>query len=218
MIDPKTVAAERKFYVRPRSFPLAIRLIAARESLPAKAKRPRRDPGVPIATCRAVSMARRYGWTIGVGREDLNCVLTKTACGFEEQVPCYTAGHCSRGLHAETWAASAKTEAETHERGGAITSSFAGRLDCSDEIIGTMPLPDDPEIFPCSGDRRFDQPEDHQMALSLPVALADEFIEGLKGTQQGGIPCPIPSFLRSSGQFPPSYQQLENIWSQEKQE
>lgn len=261
MMDAKTFATEVEFYVRPQTFPLAIRMVSAGEPLPPKTKRPLRDFGVQIATCQAVSMARRYGWTMAVGREDLNCVLTKTVFGFEREVPYYTEGHCSCGMYTETLETGAKTEAATHKfphkkyeailvapaaraefepdvyliygnaaqvlrmltgalykRGGAITSSFTGRIDCSDEIIRTMETQDYQVILPCYGDRVFGQTEDHEMAFALPVALADELVEGLKGTQQSGIRYPIPSFLRYSGQFPASYQKLEEIWREENEE
>jgi uncharacterized protein (DUF169 family) len=105
-----------------------------------------------------------------------------------------------------------------YNRGGAIHSSFTGRLDCSDEIIRTMKTQDYQVILPCYGDRVFGQTEDHEMAFSLPAKLADELIEGLNRTQQGGIRYPIPSFLRYSGQFPASYQKLEQIWRSEEEE
>jgi hypothetical protein len=46
------------------------------------------------------------------------------------------------------------------KRGGALTSSFTGRVDCSDEIIATMMTGDYQVILPCygeSGDHRADR-------------------------------------------------------------
>ena len=60
-------------YVRPQSFPLAVRLVASGEELPAKARRPSTDLGGPMPLCQAWGTARRYGWTIAVGREDHIC-------------------------------------------------------------------------------------------------------------------------------------------------
>jgi uncharacterized protein (DUF169 family) len=260
-MDAISFAREVELLVRPQTFPLAIRMLPKNEPLPEKVKRPMRDLGVQIATCQAVSMARRYGWTLVVSREDLNCVLTKTVFGFEKETPYYIEGHCSCGMYTGTLEAGAKTEAETqrfpykqyeailiapaaratfepdvylvyanpaqvlrmltgalYNRGGAIHSSFTGRLDCSDEIIRTMKTQDYQVILPCYGDRVFGQTEDHEMAFSLPAKLADELIEGLNRTQQGGIRYPIPSFLRYSGQFPASYQKLEQIWRSEEEE
>ena len=52
---------------------------------------------------------------------------------------------------------------------------------------------------------------------SLPVLeLVDELIEGLEGTHKGGVRFPIPSFVRYSGEFPPSYRKLDEIWAEKK--
>ena len=259
MVGPKTVAAEIELHVRPQTFPLAIRMVPPGEGLPPKAKRPARDLGVRLATCQVLAMARRYGWTLAVTREDLNCVLTKTVFGFEEVVPYFTEGHCCLGMYTGTKEAGARTEAATHRfpfrryeailvspaaradfdpdvyvvyangaqilrlvagalylRGGSIVSGFTGRIDCSDEIIRPMETQEYQVILPCYGDRVFGHTEDHEMAFTLPGSKADELLEGLRGTQQGGIRYPIPSFVRYSGQFPASYEELETIWRKKK--
>src|SRR5690349_8355425 len=64
-------------HVRPATFPVAVRLLTADDAIPDKARRPQRDLGVQITTCQGVTMARRYGWTVALTREDINCPLTK---------------------------------------------------------------------------------------------------------------------------------------------
>lgn len=81
-MDAKSFAREIETHVRPASFPVAAKLLAPDVAVPEKAKRPWRDMKIQIAICQAVAMARRYGWTIAVGAEDVNCVLTKTAFGL----------------------------------------------------------------------------------------------------------------------------------------
>ncbi|HEY4682481.1 MAG TPA: DUF169 domain-containing protein [Candidatus Acidoferrales bacterium] len=246
-------------FLRPATFPLAIRMLAPGEVPPAKVKQPKRDLNIEIAVCQAVSMARRYGWTLAVGREDVNCVLTKTAFGFEKELPYYSEGNCACGMYTETKAAGAKTEAATHKfphgkydrilvgpaaradyspdvllmygnsaqvlrlvtaalwkRGGALTSSFTGRLDCSDEIIRTIESQDYQVILPCYGDRVFAHTEDWEMAFSLPASKMEELVDGLKGTYAGGIRYPIPTFLRYSPQYPEKYNELARLWAEEK--
>ena len=254
-MDAVTFAKEIEFYIRPATFPLAVKMLAAADPVPEKAKRPFRDLKVQIAVCQAVSMARRYGWTFAVGREDINCVLTKTAFGFEPELPYYTEGNCACGMYTETKEAGAKTEAATHrlphgryryilvgpaaradyapeafviygnsaqvmrlvtgalwKRGGAITSSYTGRLDCSDEIIRTILTGEYQVILPCYGDRIFGHTEDWEMAFALPASKMDELVEGLKGTHAGGIRYPIPTFLRYAPSYPESYNKLEELW------
>jgi len=96
--------------------------------------------------------------------------------------------------------------------GGRITSSFAGRLDCSDSIIVPLRSGKPEVILPCYGDRVFAQTQDHEMAFSLPADWMSAIVEGLEGTHKGGVRYPIPSFLRYTGQYPPHYDKLTTYW------
>ena len=104
--------------------------------------------------------------------------------------------------------------AALYQRGGRITSSFSGRIDCADIIIQTMHTQDCQVILPCYGDRIFAQTEDSEMAFTIPQARIGEIIEGLKGTHKGGVRYPIPSFLRYQAVFPEKYMKLEELWRQ----
>jgi uncharacterized protein (DUF169 family) len=259
-MDAKTFAREIETHIRPATFPVAAKLLRPDEPVPEKAKRPFRDMKVQIAICQAISMARRYGWAVAVGGEDLNCVLTKTVFGFAPLTEHYTSGHLACGMYVETLEAGAQTESATErmprgkykhllvapaaraefepdaiviygnpaqvmrlvtgalwKRGGAITSSFTGRVDCSDEIIRPMLSGDYQVILPCYGDRVFGHTEDAEMAFSLPGSKMAELVEGLAGTHKGGIRYPIPSFLRFTPQYPEHYYELERIWAGQEQ-
>jgi uncharacterized protein (DUF169 family) len=256
-MDAKTFAKEIETYVRPSTFPVAARMLKPDEAVPEKAKRPHRDLKIQIAICQAIAMARRYGWTLAVGAEDVNCVLTKTAFGLAPLTEHYTQGHLACGMYTETLEAGARSEEATHrlpegqykyllvgpaaradfipdalviygnsaqvmrlltgalwKRGGALTSSFTGRIDCSDEIIRTMLTGDYQVILPCYGDRVFGQTEDWEMAFSLPGSKMDELVEGLAATHKGGIRYPIPTFLRYTPQYPDHYYELDRVWSE----
>jgi uncharacterized protein (DUF169 family) len=89
--------------------------------------------------------------------------------------------------------------------GGRLTSSFGGRIDCAEEIIVPQRSGQCEVILPCLGDRVFAQTQDHEMAFSIPADRVEEIIEGLEGTQKGGVRYPIPSFLRYTGEFPEHY-------------
>jgi len=255
-MDAKHFAREIDKHIRPSTFPVAVKLVGPNEPLPEKAKRPRRDMHVQIAICQAVAMSRRYGWTLAVGEEDVNCVLTKTAFGLAPLTEHYTEGNLACGMYTETKEAGARTEAATDrlapgtisylvtapaaraefppdaliiygnpaqvmrlvtgalwKRGGAITSSFTGRVDCSDEIIRPVISGEYQVILPCYGDRVFSQTDDSEMAFSLPASKMSELIEGLEGTHKGGIRYPIPAFLRYTPQYPEHYYKLEQIWA-----
>lgn len=260
-MDPKTAIDKIESFIRPATFPVAVRMLVSDESIPEKAKRPQRDLNVQITTCQGVTMARRYGWTVALTREDINCPLTKVAFGLESEPAYFTEGNCCAGMYTATPEAGAKTETQTHhfpqgryncilmapasratfephvviiyatpaqvmrlttgalwKRGGALQSSFTGRIDCSDEIIRTMDTNECQVILPCYGDRVFGQTEDHEMAFTFPWSKVEELIEGLEGTHKGGVRYPIPSFVRYSGEFPPSYRKLDEIWTSEKKD
>jgi uncharacterized protein (DUF169 family) len=89
--------------------------------------------------------------------------------------------------------------------GGRLTSSFGGRIDCSEEIIVPRRSGKCEVILPCNGDRIFAQTQDHEMAFSIPLDRMEEILEGLEGTHSGGVRYPIPSFLRYTAKFPLQY-------------
>src|SRR5262245_61590887 len=102
MSEAKTIPdkiATIESFVRPATFPVAVRLLGPDEPIPPKAKRPHRDLGVQITTCQGVTMARRYGWTVALTREDINCPLTKVAFGLETEPAYFTEGYCCAGMY-----------------------------------------------------------------------------------------------------------------------
>ena len=69
-------------YVRPQTFPVAIRMIGSADEIPEKTRMPKRDLGMPMAVCQGVALARRYGWLIAMGNEDMLCPLGALTLGF----------------------------------------------------------------------------------------------------------------------------------------
>lgn len=112
-MDAAKLEAAVAQYVRPATFPIGVRMFRDGEALPTKAKRPKADFGVQIATCQAITMARRYGWAVAVTREDLNCALTRVAFGYDAAPAEFTDGCCACGMYTETMGAGARSEAAT---------------------------------------------------------------------------------------------------------
>ncbi len=259
MPDLKKFADALDEHVRPQSFPIAVRMVEEGEALPPKVKSPARDLGFQTAICQGFAIARRYGWAIAIGAEDLSCPLAKAVFGLAPRLNYYEEGWACAGLYTQTPEAGAITEALTEKfevgeykailiaplhrtsfephvvamygtsgqvmrlvtaalwkRGGRITSSFSGRIDCSDSIIATMHSGQPQVILPCYGDRIFAQTDDNEMAFAMPAAWLDEIAAGLEATAQGGIRYPIPSFLRYTGQFPLSYEKMNDLWREEE--
>lgn len=260
-LTPATLARDLEQYLRPQTFPLAISLLAGADQIPAGARRPKPAMGVRITICQGVGMARRYGWTIAIGREDCSCPLAKSAFGLEPLLPFFEEGHTCAGMFTATPEAGARTEAATPrlpygaypfvligplarakappdvvllygnsaqvmrlvqaalwQRGGRLTSGFTGRIDCADEIIAPIETGEPQVILPCNGDRIFGGASDEEMAFSFPYTRAEEILTGLAETHKHGVRYPVPNFLRFEADFPPSYQQLERLWSEEPQE
>ena len=248
-------------YVRPGSFPLAIRFVRDGEDLSERTRRPKRDLDVQVAICQTFSMARRYGWQLAVGEEDINCPLALTAFGFKKETESFSCGEMCAGMFTETKSAGARTEAEVprfsfreykyiltaplaradfqphvflvygnsaqimrlltavlFKKGGYLTSKFSGRLDCADICIETMKSNQPQVILPCYGDRVFGQTQDDEMAMSLPVGIEEDLIDGLEGTHDGGIRYPMPAFLRYTPKYPKHYYRLFEDWQKTEKE
>ncbi len=73
-------------YLRPSTFPLAIHFLAKGEELPQGARRPLEEVGVPIALCQAITLARRMGWTVAMGKEDSSCPLATISMGWSPEI------------------------------------------------------------------------------------------------------------------------------------
>ncbi|MBI3106886.1 MAG: DUF169 domain-containing protein [Candidatus Rokubacteria bacterium] len=111
MIDTKTAERELTTYLRPQTFPVAIRMLKPGEPIPERAKRPARDFKKLSMACQVIDMARRYGWMIALTREDHICSLGITAIGFDRPLPIYNVGTLCEGMYTETKEAGQRSEA-----------------------------------------------------------------------------------------------------------
>jgi len=99
-------------HVRPDTYPLAVRMVTGDEELPPRTKRPKEEFGHEVAVCQTFSMARRYGWQLAVGAEDVGCPLALTAFGFKPETETFSCGAMCHGMFTETGEAGARTERE----------------------------------------------------------------------------------------------------------
>ncbi len=111
MTDRAELNSAIERFTRVATFPLGVSLLPAGAPFPARAKLPERDFGHRIAVCQSYTIARRYGWTLAVRREDINCPLTKIAHGFDEPTDAYTRGDLCCGMYTATLEAGARSEA-----------------------------------------------------------------------------------------------------------
>lgn len=80
-------------YIRPATYPVAVKLLEPGAAIPADAKRPARDYGQRIAVCQAVLLARRLGTRLVVEKEDQACPPAQIAMGFTEPPRWWLEGH-----------------------------------------------------------------------------------------------------------------------------
>ncbi len=246
-------------YVRPDSFPLAVKLWKKEDSVPDRIKSPT-ELGFDSAICQTFGISRRYGWSMLLKKEEISCPLALEAFGFKPIDDFYKNGNLTAGMYTKDNSTGKKTEsavpklkfgkydglivaplsradfvpdvvviycnpaqlmrlvaAALYNEGGRLSSSFASRIDCADEIISTVSEKRCKVVLPCYGDRVFGGTQDSEMAFSIPKEKIEEIIEGLEGTQRGGVRYPIPQFLRFSAKYPPNYEKLRSILTEQMQ-
>lgn len=97
MVDLKQIEVALNQYVRPQALPVAIRMCASEEELPEKTRFALRDLGINISLCHAVTMARRYGWTIAVDKYQ-SCYIAGISMGFLPLLPDVADGSLQESL------------------------------------------------------------------------------------------------------------------------
>lgn len=218
-------------YVRPDTFPLAIRMLKPGEPLPDDVRITSRDLNEQWIVCQSIGVARRYGWGIAAG---MYCENEKAAAKLEAGTWKFEPGSydyvCVAPLaraHFEphvmaVYANSAQVlrlvHAALYRQGGRVVSTTGGRLDCAEIVIQTMTTNEPKVILPCTGDRVFDMAQDSEMVFACPWEFADDIIAGLEGTHQGGIRYPITVALRSTVSMPKTYQDLMKMLEERDKE
>lgn len=85
-MDYKESATFLRNDLRLKTFPMAVKFVENKGLFPEKTRRPSEALGKRITICQAVTMARVYGWTVGVTKEDLICVPAMVAFGLTPAV------------------------------------------------------------------------------------------------------------------------------------
>jgi uncharacterized protein (DUF169 family) len=109
-MDATTLNGHLEKHLRVSTFPVGIRSLAPGEPVPPKAKRPLKDLQVKVAICQGIGFARRYGWTLAMGGEDLSCPIAKAVFGFAPRNEYYTSGALADGMYASCREAGARFE------------------------------------------------------------------------------------------------------------
>ena len=216
-------------YVRPQTFPVALKLCQSREDLADKVKMPVRDLGYPIALCQAIGLTRRYGWSMAVGKEDQCCIGGHVAMGFldnpsKEQLalaapekrhapgkyayvmtaPIDRAGFdpdvlC---LYLNSAQAMRLAQAATMSAGG-VSAVAIGFADCGDIVARTVNSDQCQFILPSGGDRVFGSTQDHEVIFTLPKSKIEAVVKTLEDTHKAGFRYPVVTDVRHRPNLPP---------------
>ncbi len=70
-------------YIRPATFPLAVRIIDSASEIQPEYKRPLKDMKVQNFLCQNFKMSRSYGWTMAITEEDISCKIARVIYGWD---------------------------------------------------------------------------------------------------------------------------------------
>lgn len=68
--------------LRLKTYPVGVKFLKKEDGLPKEARRPSQFLGKRITICQAMTMARNYGWQMGITEKDIICPLAALAFGF----------------------------------------------------------------------------------------------------------------------------------------
>ena len=224
-MDLKKVNETLNTYIRPQTFPIAIRLFTAKETLPAKVKIPVKDMGHPIALCQAWGLSRRYGWAVAVGKKDQCCIGGHVAMGFMDNPP---AGDTNNRHEPGTYAymlsapidrtdfepelialyvnsaqAMRLAQAATNGGGGIGPTFATGMGSCGDMVARTVKTDLNQFILPSGGNRVFASTQDDELIFTIPKSKIDLMMKALADTHAIGFRYPVLADVRHRPNLPP---------------
>jgi uncharacterized protein (DUF169 family) len=98
MANMKEVEQALNTYVRPLTFPVAIKMVKTEEEIPERTRRPFQQMGIKIAICQGIGMARKLGWAVAMGSEDMQCALGAAPFGFFKNIDYFNEGNMAEGM------------------------------------------------------------------------------------------------------------------------
>lgn len=110
MTDMKEIEQAINTYIRPLTFPLAIKMLKSEAEIPEKTRRPFQKMKKKVAICQGVGMARKLGWTVAMGQEDMQCSLGAAPFGFFKNIDFFNEGNLANGMFTASMAAGKKEE------------------------------------------------------------------------------------------------------------
>jgi len=226
IMDLKQASDTLNYYIRPQTFPLALKLCQSGSELPEKVRIPLRDLGYQIALCQGIGLARRFGWTLAIGNDDQCCVGGAAAMGFVSEAPgappvgsgkTLDFGKYSHLLMAPIGSAAFEPDVvvlyvnsaqamrlvQAASEGQGISAIASGSMDCGDIVAGTSKSDECQFILPSGGDRVFGSTQDHEVIFAMPRSKIEKVMKGLEETHKAGFRYPVLTDLRHRPALPP---------------
>lgn len=102
--------------------------------------------------------------------------------------------------------------------GGRLSYSTDGRLACADLIVTPIQNPGFYVVLPGHGSRRLAQTKDDELAFTFTYSAdrIEQLREGLARTHEAGLRYPVRIHLDYEVVFPEQYDQLFNLWEEQK--
>lgn len=97
-------------YTRPLTFPLVIKMLRSEDEIPEKTRRPYQQMKKKVAICQGIGMARKLGWAVAMGKEDMQCSLGAAPFGFFKNIDFYNEGNLAAGMFTASKEAGKKEE------------------------------------------------------------------------------------------------------------
>jgi uncharacterized protein (DUF169 family) len=84
MKDWQDLGKELKRYTNVDTLPVSVTFLKDKKEIPVGTRSPQKDLKVKMAHCQAQAIARKYGWTIAMTKEDLGCAISGHTYGWEQ--------------------------------------------------------------------------------------------------------------------------------------
>ncbi len=211
--------------LRLKTFPVAVKFLRDKKDFPEKTRQPSVALGKKIAICQAVTMARVYGWTVGLTKDDIVCVPAAIAFGFSESTD--SVASLGRLFCEGTYSMSEEVgqkeatfygnpaqlirlvHAWTYRQGQRVKGNFGGKIECTEYLLA--PFKDMvPHIaIPGTGDRVFSMTQDDEIVFSLPGKYLMDIFQALQEAgKKVGAQYPVPVYLNFQPEFPKQFKDL----------
>ncbi len=98
MADLREVEQMLNTYIRPLTFMVAIKMLKSEDEIPERTRRPFQQMNKKVAICQGIGMARKLGWAVAMGKEDMQCSLGAAPFGFFKNIDFFNEGNLAAGM------------------------------------------------------------------------------------------------------------------------